>query len=123
VGNNGDGLFRYDGERFINFSKEKKLHNIDFVKFPNGKSGLMSRVWKITQDKQGNIWTATIDNGAWKYDGKTVVNYTSKDGLSFEGVGIWTIFSDKQGKLWAGTEGDGVYTFDGKNSINLNFDN
>lgn len=114
VGNNGDGLFRYDGESFINFSKEKKLHNIDFEKYPIGKSGLMSRVWKITQDNQGNLWAATIDNGAWMYDGKKVINYTSKDGLSLEGIGIWTIYSDKQGKLWAGTEGDGVYTFDGK---------
>jgi ligand-binding sensor domain-containing protein len=111
VGNNGDGLFRYDGKSFINFSKEKNLHNLDYEKYPNGKPGLMSRVWKTTQDNQGNLWMATIDNGAWMYNGKTVVNYTSKDGLSLEGIGIWTIYCDKQGKLWFGTEGDGVYAF------------
>lgn len=112
VGNNGDGLFRYDGKSFINFSKEKNLHNLDYEKYPHGKSGLMSRVWKIEQDKQGNLWMATIDNGAWMYDGKTVINYTSKHGLSLDGVGIWTIYTDKNGKLWFGTEGNGVYTFD-----------
>lgn len=114
AGNNGDGLFRFDGKRFINFSREKNLHNPDFEKYPIGKPGLMSRVWKITADHQGNLWVATIDNGVWKYDGKTMVNYTSKDGLSLEGVGIWTVFTDKKGTLWLGTEGDGVYTFDGK---------
>jgi ligand-binding sensor domain-containing protein len=57
---------------------------------------------------------ATIDNGAWMYDGEKLINFTPKDGLSMEGIGIWTIYKDKEGKLWFGTEGDGVYTFDGK---------
>ena len=114
AGTNGEGLFRYDGKSFINFSREKNLHNPDFEKYPTGKPGLMSRVWKITEDNLGYLWVATIDNGAWMYDGKTLINYTSKDGLSMEGVGIWTIYKDKKGKLWFGTEGAGVYTFDGK---------
>lgn len=113
AGTNGEGLFRYDGKDFINSSREKKLHNPDFEKYPIGKPGLMSRVWKITEDNQGNLWMATIDNGAWMYDGKTVINYTSKHGLSLDGVGIWTIYKDKKGKLWFGTEGDGVFTFNG----------
>jgi ligand-binding sensor domain-containing protein len=112
VGNNGDGLLRYDGKNFINFSREKNVHNPDFEKYPTGKPGLMSRVWKIAEDNQGNLWVATIDNGAWMYDGKKVFNFTSKDGLSQEEVGIWTIYKDKKGKLWFGTEGDGVYTFE-----------
>lgn len=114
AGNNGEGLFRYDGKNFIHFSKEKNLHNPDFKKYPIGKPGLLSRVWKITEDNQGNLWVATIDNGAWMYNGKKVINYTSKHGLSLAGIGIWTIYNDKKGKLWFGTEGDGVYTFDGK---------
>jgi ligand-binding sensor domain-containing protein len=114
AGNNGDGLFRFDGQKFINFSREKGVHNPDFEKYPIGKPGLMSRVWKITEDNQGNLWVATIDNGAWMYDGEKLINFTPKDGLSMEGIGIWTIYKDKEGKLWFGTEGDGVYTFDGK---------
>lgn len=112
TGNNGDGLFRYDGKNFVNFSREKNLHNPDFEKYPIGKPGLMSRVWKITDDNQGNLWVATIDNGVWSISDNSVINYTTKDGLPMDN--IWTVYTDKQGKLWVGTEGDGVYTFDGK---------
>ena len=115
AGNNGEGLFRYDGKNFINFSREKNLHNTDFEKYPIGKPGLMSRVWKITEDKQGNLCVATIDNGLWVYDGKKITNYSTKNGLSINA--IWTIYKDKTGKLWIGTEGDGVYTFDGNSFI------
>jgi len=112
VGNNGDGLFRYDGKDFINFSKQKNLHNPDFEKYPTGKPGLLSRVWKITEDSLGNLWIATIDNGVWMVNEKSVINYTTKDGLSIDA--IWTIYRDRNGNLWFGTEGGGVYTFNGK---------
>lgn len=88
------------------------MHNPDFEKYPIGKPGLMSRVWKITADNQGNLWVATIDNGVWFISDNSVTNYTTKDGLAIDN--IWTVYIDKQGKLWVGTEGDGVYTFDEK---------
>jgi ligand-binding sensor domain-containing protein len=112
AGNNGDGLFRYDGQGFTNFSREKNLHNPDFEKYPIGKPGLLSRVWTIADDKQGNLWVGTIDNGVWRYDGKTFTNFTTKDGLGTDG--IWVIFKDNDGNLWFGTEGAGVFVFDGK---------
>ena len=112
MGNNGDGLFRYDGKDFVNFSREKNLHNPDFEKYPIGKPGLMSRVWKITEDQQGNLWVATIDNGIWRISDRAITNFTTKDGLSIDN--IWTVYIDKQGKLWVGTEGDGIFIFDGK---------
>lgn len=112
IGNNGNGLFRYDGKNLTNFSREKNLHNYDFEKYPVGKAGMLSRVWTITDDKQGNLWAGTIDNGVWMFDGKTVRNYTTKDGLGFDAV--WTIFKDSKGNLWFGTDGFGIYTFNGK---------
>ncbi len=112
TGNNGDGLFRYEGENFINFSREKNLHNPDFDKYPIGKPGFMSRIWKITEDKHGNLWVATIDNGVWMIRKNAITNYTTKDGLPMDN--IWTVYIDKQGKLWVGTEGAGVYIFNGK---------
>jgi ligand-binding sensor domain-containing protein len=117
AGNNGDGLFRFDGTNFINVSREHDLHNPDFEKYPIGKPGLMSRVWKITEDLQGDLWVATIDNGVWRLRKGTVTNYTAKDGLGMDN--IWTVYCDKQGKIWVGTEGEGVYTFDGKGFIPL----
>jgi Two component regulator propeller len=112
AGNNGDGLFKYDGKDFVSFSREKNLHNPDFEKYPIGKPGLLSRVWTIADDRQGNLWIGTIDNGVWMYDGKTITNYTTKNGLAIDA--IWKIYTDKQGRLWFGTEGAGVYVFDGK---------
>ena len=111
IGNNGEGLFKYENGILVNFSKEKKLHNYDLEKYPLGKEGMMSRVWTITDDAQGNLWIGTIDNGVWKSDGKTVTNYTTKNGLLIDA--IWTIYKDKKGELWFGTDGDGVYKFNG----------
>jgi ligand-binding sensor domain-containing protein len=111
VGNNGGGLFRSDGKGFVNFSKEKNLHNPDFENNLEGTPDMLARIWKISQDPQGNLWIATIDNGIWKYDGSTVTNYTTKDGLAINN--IWTIYHDTKGTLWVGTAGAGVYKFNG----------
>lgn len=115
IGNNGKGLFRYDGKNLTNFTKEKKLENPDKDGSLSGKEGTLARVWTITEDKQGNLWVGTIDNGVWMFDGKTVTNYTTRDGLGIDF--IWTIYKDKNGNLWFGTDGAGVYTFNGKTFI------
>lgn len=115
IGNNGYGLFRYDGKTLINFTKEKKLENLNFIKNLESKEGTLARVWTITDDKQGNLWIGTIDAGVWMFDGKTLTNYTTKDGLGINA--IWTIYKDKNDNLWFGTEGAGVYTFDEKTFI------
>jgi ligand-binding sensor domain-containing protein len=111
IGNNGYGLLRYDGKTVTNFTKEKKLENPDFLKTSESKEGTLARVWTITDDKEGNLWIGTYDAGVWKFDGKTLTNYTSKDGLGSDA--IWTIYKDKNDKLWFGTDGAGVYTFNG----------
>lgn len=115
VGNNGDGLFRYNGTEFINFSREMNVHNPNFDKYPVGKPGFMSRIWKITEDPQNNLWIATIDNGIWKYNGEKLINYTTENGLPIDS--IWTIVFDQKGNLWVGTAGAGVYTFDGEKFV------
>jgi len=112
IGNNGYGLFRYDGKILTNFTKEKKLENHNFIKNKESKKGTLARVWTITDDKQGNLWIGTIDAGVWMFDGKTLTNYTTKDGLGSDG--IWTIYKDKNDHLWFGTDGAGVFTFNGK---------
>lgn len=112
IGNNGYGLLRYDGTIVSNFTKEKKLENLNFIKNFESKEGTLARVWTITNDKQGNLWIGTIDAGVWMFDGKTLINYTMKNGLGSNG--IWTIYRDKNDKLWFGTDSAGVYIFNGK---------
>lgn len=112
IGNNGYGLFRYDNKGLTNVTKQRKLENPDFIKTFESKAGTMARVWTITDDKQANLWIGTIDAGVWMFDGKTLTNYTTKDGLGSDS--IWTIYKDKNDVLWFGTDGAGVYQFNGK---------
>ena len=111
IGNNGNGIFRYDGNALTNFTKEHKLENPDFQTTMQGKEGTLARVWTITDDKKGVIWIGTIDAGLWKYDGKTLTTYTTKDGLA--GNSISTVFCDNKGNLWIGAD-KGVTIYDGK---------
>ncbi len=112
IGNNGFGLFRYDGKSLTNFTREHKLENPDFLKKLKGKEGTLARVWTITDDKHANLWVGTIDAGLWKYDGKVLTNYTTKDGLTSNS--IWTVYCDNNGSLWIGTDGNGITIYDGK---------
>ncbi|MES2133882.1 MAG: two-component regulator propeller domain-containing protein [Bacteroidota bacterium] len=63
------------------------------------------------KDNNGNLWFATYYRGLYRYDGKSFVHYTEKDGLNNNAVNC--IYEDKDGILWFGT-GDGVCYYDGK---------
>jgi ligand-binding sensor domain-containing protein len=52
-----------------------------------------------------------MDSGVWRYDGKNITNYTTKNGLTSNS--IQTIYKDKKGELWFGT-GEGVFKFNGE---------
>jgi len=85
-------------------------------------------VCAIAEDKAGNIWfgtqfddLATRDDfgGVWRYtpsaskvDSKTIVNFTTKDGLSHNGV--FSVTVNKAGELWFGTLNMGLCRYDGK---------
>ncbi|RQO30411.1 hypothetical protein DBR32_12650 [Taibaiella sp. KBW10] len=113
-GNNGFGLFRYDGKTLTNFTEQNGLGNPDFVnkKTTSARKANLARVWTINEDNEGNLWIGTIDNGAWKYDGKNLKNFTTKDGLANEKVS--TIYKDKQNSLWFITEGEGISKLNGQ---------
>jgi len=104
-----DGLWRYDGSTFTNFTQKS--------------------VGDIIEDKKGNIWTSSesADSPAWdgsrtgniqswaltRYDGKslsdkkpTVTEITNK-GM------IFGILEDDKGSIWFGAF-DGVHRYDGK---------
>jgi sugar lactone lactonase YvrE len=64
------------------------------------------------QDKAGNLWFGTTGGeGVFRYDGTTFTNYSEKDGLCNNEVGV--ILEDKDGYIWFGTN-DGACFFDGK---------
>ena len=63
------------------------------------------------QDKDGNLWFGTTQNGLYKYDGKSFSQFTVSHGPNSNN--ILSILEDKDGKIWIGTEA-GLCLYDGK---------
>lgn len=89
----GEGVYRYDGKSFTNFTT---------------KDGLCSNnVGPIIQDKAGNILLGT-HSGICKYDGNQFTKYPVPDTLS-----ITCMLEDKEGNLWFGAMNKGIYRHNG----------
>lgn len=106
-GTTGEGVYRYDGKEFTQFTEKDGLSN--------------NKVWCILEDTLGNIWFGT-DDGVSKYDGKTIskipfsISNSNGFGTSIPQLGknmVWSIFQDKSGIIWFGTSED-LYCYDGK---------
>jgi ligand-binding sensor domain-containing protein/signal transduction histidine kinase len=141
----GDGVFGYDGKEIIQRLTEKNglvdnhVHSIcatpdnklwfgteggvsvydgsRFIAHCTGKDGLVGTpVVAICQDSDGMMWFSA-PAGASRYDEKTVVNFTTADGLKHNSVA--TIYPAPDGKIWFGTNGGGVSTYDGKGFVSF----
>ena len=98
----GEGIYRFDGKSFTNFTS---------------KDGLCDNTTStIIQDKSGNILIGT-NAGICKYDGKIFNNYFETDTLN--NLRITTLLEDRDGNIWFGAMNSGVYRYDGKNVINF----
>ncbi len=96
----GEGVYRYDGRSFTNFTT---------------KDGLCSNdVNSIIEDKAGNILVGT-KSGICKYDGKTFSTYSKHDDPTKKPIS--SLLEDREGNLWFGTWGDGVYRYDPSASL------
>lgn len=118
IGNNGIGVLLKKGDAITHFSKEQgKLIPMDefeantrtqqFAK----NTGLQS-VFAIEEDSEGNIWFGDRDSGAWKYDGKTLTNYSIGDKQSQPM--IWSIYKDNKNNLLFGMDDGNIVKFNGK---------
>ena len=136
----GSGVYKYDGNEFINFTTKDGLvmgsiasaycGPDDIMWFGALKDGLSrydgrsfvnftmedelagNGIVAIHRDPDGVMWFGT-ENGLSRYDGKEFVNFTVEDGLPTNR--IWRgIYRDSDGKLWVGTDGGGVSCYDGK---------
>lgn len=109
-GTSTEGLYKYDGKKFLNFSV---------------KNGLCTnQIWDIIEDDKGIIWLAT-NKGLCKYNGKTFTQIslpyidTSSDWYKniYPTVNpnqANSIIQDRSGIFWIGTSGGGAYKYDGK---------
>ena len=115
-GTTAEGVYRYDGKLFTQFTTNDGLNS--------------NALYSILEDKQGNIWFGT-DNGVCCYDGKSITtlpfttinrdilspNTSDNSGASTQNS-IWAMLQDKSGKIWFGTT-DGVYCYNGKSISRL----
>jgi len=108
IGNNGIGVLHYDGNTTINFSEK---HGLSDKNGQISSENSLNHVFTIAEDRYGNIWFGDRDSGAWRYDGKTIINYTLKDELT--SLFVRVIYKDKKGDLWFGMEGGGICKFNG----------
>mgnify|MGYP000152865966 CR=1 FL=1 len=108
------GVSHFDGEKFIPFS-------LPISKVENAKPMLSDKlVFKIIEDKSGNMWFATDGNGIFKYNNGEFFQLTAKNELTNNNVA--DILEDKQGNIWIGTFYGGVSKFDGKTYTNFTKD-
>ncbi len=98
----GEGIYRYNGESFTNFTTRDGLCDND--------------VRDIIQDKDGNILIGT-SSGICKYDGKSFSKYFETDTLNH--FRITSLFEDRDGNLWFGVMANGIYRYDGKTLSNF----
>jgi len=96
-----NGVTRYDGRRFISFTRREGL--------PPGQVGA------IGEDGAGNLWFGTT-KGASRYDGERFVNFTTAQGLA--GDQVRAVLYDRAGSMWFGTSG-GLSRYDGEGFVNF----
>ena len=74
-------------------------------------SELGKSVMYVFQAKNNDYWFGSNDRGVYRYDGKTIVNFTTKDGLVSNR--IRGIQEDKSGNIYFTTY-EGISKFDGQ---------
>lgn len=67
-------------------------------------------IFSVFEDKVGNLWFATRNHGACRYDGKTFTSFRENEG--FVSRGVYSILEDKKGIIWLTTEASGVWCYD-----------
>ena len=76
---------------------------------------LSNNIMVIYQDRQNNYWFGSWQDGLYKYDGKSIIHFTTKDGLPDNRVE--EIKEDKNGNIYINTR-KGLCQFNGKRFSN-----
>jgi ligand-binding sensor domain-containing protein len=109
-GTTGNGVYRFDGKSFTNFTSRDGLGS--------------NSIWSLLEDKSGAIWIGT-DAGVTRYNGKSFEDLsilafnpfnTKPDNFSasinLAKNAVWSMLQSNNGTIWLGTT-DGVYSYTG----------
>lgn len=86
------GVTHFDGTTFTDFPLPNP--NIEIPSYQETENW----VTEIIEDSKGNIWFGRSGYGVCKYDGKSFIHFTKKDGLASNCV--QDIQEDKEGNIW-----------------------
>lgn len=86
------------------------------VEIGDNIGALGDSLWYVYQDKKNNYWFASNGEGVYRYDGKNILNFTTKNGLSNDS--IRQIQEDEFGNIYFSTM-TGINKFDGKKFTTL----
>lgn len=89
------GVCIFDGVEFNKFSIS--YPKVETPINPDTKDWITA----IMEDSKGNIWFGRDGYGATKFDGNSLIHYTTKDGLNSSNV--QSIVEDEKGNIWIGT--------------------
>ncbi len=108
-GTSGGGLVKMDLR-----SGAPVCNNFSIKDGLSGNTILSVSAGKVIHNQ--NLWSAVSNAGISKYDGKTFLNFSERDGLLNNSV--YSIFVDKNGIVWIGSK-DGISRFDGSKFLNI----
>lgn len=84
----GEGLFKYDGNKFTHFGVDDGLSQ--------------QYTYSLVTDVEGSVWIGTAGGGVNRYNGQYFNTITTEQGLSSNS--IWLLVFDDEYNLWVGTE-------------------
>lgn len=91
------------------------------ISAPSAKGEIVTElptdICRVFQAKNNDYWFGSPEQGAYRYDGKTLVKYTTKDGLGGNGIGGFQ--EDKAGNIYINNHG--ISKFDGHSFKTLRF--
>ncbi len=70
---------------------------------------LVSSFVTLMQSRDGAVWAGTYGKGLWRFQGDSIRQFTTADGLSSDQ--IRSLHEDSGGTLWIGTFGGGLDTY------------
>ncbi len=105
-----DGVFKYNGKSFVNYTDEDGL--------------CAKEVWSVLEDKKGVMWFGTA-NGLCSFDGKNFSNtplpeddakseWLEKGYPIINPKSVTSMIQAENGDFWIGSNGGGAYHYDGK---------
>ncbi len=110
-GTTGEGVYKYDGKIFRQFTTNEGLYS--------------NTIWCLLEDREGRIWVGT-DAGANVYaeeyfskidipasEGNEWITSSVENETPPKPLEIFSMMQDRSGKLWFATL-DGVYIYDGQ---------